>query len=94
MEVVQVSQTIPAQVVTLVVALAIHLALINAIVFIVVIVQAAIVAINVQIAKLVIHNVIQTINNYLNPSHVCPSPAWQLPPPVNILHQLYTSLQS
>ena len=58
------------------------------------IVQLAIIAINALIVKLVIHNVIQTINNYLNPSHVCPLPAWQLPPPVNILHQLYTSLQS
>ena len=43
----------------------IHHAIINAIVFIVVIVQAAIVAINVQIAKLAIHNVIQIINLFV-----------------------------
>ena len=57
-------------------------------------VQLVIIVINALIVKLVIHNVIQTINNYLNPSHVYPLPAWQLPPLVNILHQLYTSLQS
>ena len=62
---VQVSQTIPAQVVSKVVVIVIHNAMIDAIVFIVVIVQAAIVAINVQIAKLVTHNVIQIIKHNL-----------------------------
>ena len=65
----QVSQPIPAQVISMVVLVAIHLAIIVAIMFIVVIVQAAIVAINVQIAKLVTHNAIQTINHILNNSH-------------------------
>ena len=41
-----------------------HLVIINAIVVIVVIAQLAIVVINVQIAKLVIHNVIQIISDY------------------------------
>ena len=62
----QVSQPIPAQVISMIVLVAIHLALINAIVVIVVIVQAAIVAINVQIAKLVTHNAIQTIKQSLS----------------------------
>ena len=63
---------------------------------IVTIALAAIVAINVQIVKLAIHNVIQTTNNYLAPSHAYPLPAWQLPPGLAVkrLHdQLYTSLQ-
>ena len=60
----QVSQPIPAQVISKVVLVAMHLALINAIVVIVVIVQAAIVAINVQTAKLAIRNVIQIISDY------------------------------
>ena len=62
---VQVSQTLPAQVVSKVVLIVIQNAMIDAIVIIVVIVQAAIVAINVQIAKLVTHNVIQIIKQSL-----------------------------
>ena len=52
--------------------------------------------INVQAAKLAIHNVIQTINNYLAPSHAYPLPALQLPPGLAVKKehdQLYTSLQ-
>ena len=61
----QVSHPISAQEITMVVLLtAMHFALINAIVVIVVIAQLAIVVINVQIAKLVIHNVIQIISDY------------------------------
>ena len=62
----QVSQPIPAQVISKVVLVVIHIALINAIVVIVVIVQAAIVAINVQIAKLATHNAIQIIKQSLS----------------------------
>ena len=62
--VVQVSQPIPAQVISKVVLFVIHNVIINAIVFIVVIVQLVIVAINVQIAKLVTHNAIQIISYY------------------------------
>ena len=60
----QVSHPIAAQEITMFVLSAIQLALINAIVVIVVIAQLAIVVINVQIAKLVIHNVIQIISDY------------------------------
>ena len=61
----QVSHPISAQEITMIVLLtAMHFALINAIVVIVVIAQLAIVVINVQIAKLVIHNVIQIISDY------------------------------
>ena len=62
----QVSQPIPAQVVSMVVAIVIHNAMIDAIVIIVVIVQAAIVAINVQIAKRATHNAIQIIKQSLS----------------------------
>ena len=57
--------------------------------------MVVIAVINVQIVKLAIHNVIQTINNYLAPSHAYPLPAWQLPLLLNNPHdQLYTSLHS
>ena len=60
----------------------------------VLIAMVVIVATFVQAVKLAIHNVIQTINNYLAPSHVYPLPAWQLPLLLNNAHdQLYTSLQ-
>ena len=59
------SQSLPKVINLVVLLVAIHLALINAIVVIVVIVQAAIVAINVQIAKLVTHNAIQIIKQSL-----------------------------
>ena len=61
----QVSQTISAQVVSMVVAIVMHNAIIVAILFIVVIAQLAIVAINVQTAKLATHNVIQIIKQSL-----------------------------
>ena len=61
------------------------------------IVQLVIIAINVQIAKLVTQNAIQIISDYLAPSHAYPLPAWQLPPELAVkrLHdQLCTSLHS
>ena len=64
--VVQVSHPVPAQVISKVVIIVIHNAIIVAIMFIVLIVQAAIVAINVQIAKLATHNAIQIIKQSLS----------------------------
>ena len=61
----QVSQVTRVQVVLMVVLIAIHNAIINVIMFIVLIVPAAIIAINVQTAKLVIHNVFQIINVFV-----------------------------
>ena len=60
----QASQITRVQVVLTVVIHVMHHAIIVAIVFIVQIVLAVIAVINVQIVKLAIHNVIQTINYY------------------------------
>ena len=60
----QVSQATRVQVVLMVVPLVIQHVLINAYMAIVLIVQLAIVAINVQIAKLATHNAIQIISDY------------------------------